>query len=140
MTGPVGFVGLGNMGSPVAERLLAAGAELDPFDEWGDTPLRSAAAHGNLGLLDMPTFIYGSREDHIVPWQGAYASTALLKGKKRFVLGASGHIAGVVNPCANQRVRASARVPEVGEVAVPRWLRHRRRARRTRGARAGDWK
>lgn len=48
--------------------------------------------------IGMPTYIYGSREDHIVPWHSAYASTALLKGPVRFVLGASGHIAGVVNP------------------------------------------
>jgi polyhydroxyalkanoate synthase len=48
--------------------------------------------------LDMPTFIYGSREDHIVPWGTAYASTQIVQGPKTFVLGASGHIAGVINP------------------------------------------
>jgi len=48
--------------------------------------------------LDMPTFIYGSREDHIVPWDSAYASTQVVQGPKTFVLGASGHIAGVINP------------------------------------------
>ena len=52
----------------------------------------------DLGHLDMPTYIYGSREDHIVPIGGAYASTQHLPGKKRFVMGASGHIAGVINP------------------------------------------
>ena len=52
----------------------------------------------DLGKLDMPTYIYGSREDHIVPIGGAYASTQHLPGKKRFVMGASGHIAGVINP------------------------------------------
>ncbi len=52
----------------------------------------------DLGLIDAPVYIYGSREDHIVPWTSAYRSTQLLKGKKRFVLGASGHIAGVINP------------------------------------------
>ncbi len=52
----------------------------------------------DLRLLDMPTFIYGSREDHIVPWDSAYASTQLLQGDRTFVLGASGHIAGVINP------------------------------------------
>ncbi|MDP1532853.1 MAG: alpha/beta fold hydrolase, partial [Rubrivivax sp.] len=54
----------------------------------------------DLGTIKAPVFIYGSREDHIVPWQAAYASTRLLKGKKTFVLGASGHIAGVINPPA----------------------------------------
>jgi len=57
----------------------------------------------NLGLLDLPTYLYGSREDHIVPWHAAYASTTILRGPLRFVLGASGHIAGVINPPAKQR-------------------------------------
>jgi polyhydroxyalkanoate synthase len=52
----------------------------------------------DLGRVKAPMYIYGSREDHIVPWHGAYASTAVFKGQKRFVLGASGHIAGVINP------------------------------------------
>ncbi len=54
----------------------------------------------DLSSIQAPFFIYGSREDHIVPWKAAYASTRLFKGKKRFVLGASGHIAGVINPPA----------------------------------------
>jgi polyhydroxyalkanoate synthase len=57
----------------------------------------------DLGRLDMPTYIYGSRDDHIVPWHSAYASTGLLGGERRFVLGASGHIAGVVNPPAKKK-------------------------------------
>lgn len=52
----------------------------------------------DLGRLDMPVFVYGSREDHIVPWHSAYGSTRLVKGPCTFVLGASGHIAGVINP------------------------------------------
>ena len=52
----------------------------------------------DLRLMDAPIYIYGSREDHIVPIGGAYASTQHLLGKKRFVMGASGHIAGVINP------------------------------------------
>ncbi len=54
----------------------------------------------DLGRIEAPFFVYGSREDHIVPWAGAYASMPLIKGKKQFVLGASGHIAGVINPPA----------------------------------------
>lgn len=54
----------------------------------------------DLGAIEAPVYVYGSREDHIVPWVGAYGTTALMKGKTRFVLGASGHIAGVINPPA----------------------------------------
>ncbi len=57
----------------------------------------------DLNRLDMPTYIYGSREDHIVPIGGAYASTQCLPGNKRFVMGASGHIAGVINPPAKKK-------------------------------------
>ena len=57
----------------------------------------------DLGRLDMPSYIYGSRDDHIVPWHAAYASTGLVGGDARFVLGASGHIAGVVNPPAKKK-------------------------------------
>ena len=52
----------------------------------------------DLRKVDIPVYIYGSREDHIVPIGGAYASAKHLPGKKRFVMGASGHIAGVINP------------------------------------------
>ena len=54
----------------------------------------------DLGSIKAPVFVYASREDHIVPWQAAYASVPLFKGKRKFVLGASGHIAGVINPPA----------------------------------------
>jgi polyhydroxyalkanoate synthase len=54
----------------------------------------------DLGAIEAPVYIYGSREDHIVPWTSAYRTTQVLTGNKRFVLGASGHIAGVINPPA----------------------------------------
>jgi polyhydroxyalkanoate synthase subunit PhaC len=65
----------------------------------------------DLATIDTPAFIYGSREDHIVPWTAAYESTALLnpgkskrkRNRNRFVLGASGHIAGVINPPAKNK-------------------------------------
>ncbi|NCN69699.1 MAG: class I poly(R)-hydroxyalkanoic acid synthase [Rhodoferax sp.] len=69
----------------------------------------------DLNLVDMPVYIYGSREDHIVPIGGAYASTQYLPGKKRFVMGASGHIAGVINPPAKGKrshwIRADGKLP-----------------------------
>ncbi|WP_415914409.1 class I poly(R)-hydroxyalkanoic acid synthase [Paraburkholderia sp. J67] len=57
----------------------------------------------DLSRIDVPTFIYGSREDHIVPWRTAYASVPLLSGPLKFVLGASGHIAGVINPASKNK-------------------------------------
>ena len=57
----------------------------------------------DLGKVKAPVYIYGSREDHIVPWQAAFESSKIMKGKVRFVLGASGHIAGVINPPAAKK-------------------------------------
>ncbi len=66
--------------------------------------LNTAGAPVDLGAIDAPVFIYGSREDHIVPWEAAFKSMGLLNPGKpknnRFVLGASGHIAGVINPAS----------------------------------------
>jgi polyhydroxyalkanoate synthase len=55
----------------------------------------------DLARVDVPAYVYASREDHIVPWKSAYETLRLLGGKSTFVLGASGHIAGVVNPPAS---------------------------------------
>ena len=70
----------------------------------------------DLRKVDVPVYIYGSREDHIVPIAGAYASTQLLPGKKRFVMGASGHIAGVINPPEKKKrshwIRQDGKLPK----------------------------
>jgi len=55
----------------------------------------------DLGKLDMPAFLLATREDHIVPWRSAYVSRELLGGETTFVLGGSGHVAGVVNPATS---------------------------------------
>jgi polyhydroxyalkanoate synthase len=57
----------------------------------------------DLGRVDMPAYVLATREDHIVPWRTAYASTRLLGGRMEFVLSASGHIAGVINPASKNR-------------------------------------
>ena len=57
----------------------------------------------DLGQIKAPTYLLATREDHIVPWQTAYLVTRLLPGPHRFVLGASGHIAGVINPASKNR-------------------------------------
>ena len=52
----------------------------------------------DLTSVDVPVYILSTREDHIAPWKSTYVATRLYSGDIRFVLGASGHIAGVVNP------------------------------------------
>ncbi len=48
--------------------------------------------------IKTPTYILATRDDHIAPWKTCYESTQLFSGPNRFVLGYSGHIAGVINP------------------------------------------
>ena len=52
----------------------------------------------DLSEVKVPAYFLSTREDHIAPWRSTYRGTQLLGGEKRFVLAASGHIAGVVNP------------------------------------------
>ena len=52
----------------------------------------------DLHNVKTPAYFLSTREDHIAPWKSTYRGTRLLGGTKRFVLAASGHIAGVVNP------------------------------------------
>lgn len=52
----------------------------------------------DLGKVDVPFYVLATKEDHIALWTSAYPTTRLLGGETTFVLGASGHIAGVINP------------------------------------------
>ena len=56
------------------------------------------ASRIDLRSIDVPTYVLCTSEDHIVPWQAGFASAQTLGGERRFVVGASGHIAGVINP------------------------------------------
>ena len=64
----------------IADRLTCLGEKID------------------LRRINLPTFVFGAREDHIVPWRAAFATAKTLDGPVKFVLGASGHIAGAINP------------------------------------------
>ncbi|WP_424812159.1 PHA/PHB synthase family protein [Roseococcus sp. YIM B11640] len=52
----------------------------------------------DLRKIKTPTYMISTREDHIAPWKSTYRATQVYSGPVRFVLAASGHIAGVVNP------------------------------------------
>ncbi len=57
----------------------------------------------DVSKIKVPTYMVSTREDHIAPWLSTYAATQLFSGPVRFVLAASGHIAGVVNPPAKNK-------------------------------------
>ena len=82
----------------------------------------------DLGSISAPSYLYGSRDDHIVPWTGAYRSTQVLKGKRRFVLGASGHIAGVINPPMKKKrnhwIGGSAALPASADAWLANAVEH----------------
>ena len=86
----------------------------------------------DLGSIGAPVYLLATREDHIVPWRSAFASAELLApaarrrrtargaartrgtvAPPRFVLGASGHIAGIVNPASRNKrnYRVATEVP-----------------------------
>lgn len=74
----------------------------------------------DLGKVDVPAYLLATREDHIVPWKGAYLSRGLLGGETTFVLGASGHIAGAIN--AASKNRRSYWVNSSGAADPDEWL------------------
>ena len=53
--------------------------------------------------IDVPSYFLSTKDDHIAPWKSTYDGMTLLGGKKTFVLSASGHVAGVVNPPASKK-------------------------------------
>ena len=53
--------------------------------------------------VDTPSYVFSAKEDHIAPWKTGYESAKLFSGPMAFVLGASGHIAGVINPPDKQK-------------------------------------
>lgn len=52
----------------------------------------------NIGDITTPCYVLATKEDHIAPWRSVYPTTRLFAGDVQFVLGGSGHIAGVINP------------------------------------------
>ncbi len=57
----------------------------------------------DVSTVTVPTFVLATVDDHIAPWRSVYPTTGLLGGEVEFVLGGSGHIAGVINPPSKSR-------------------------------------
>ena len=74
----------------------------------------------DVSYVNMPAFVFAAKEDHIVPWRTAYASASLLGGKTEFVLGAAGHVAGVINPASKNKRNYRAGVRADG--SAEKWL------------------
>ena len=52
----------------------------------------------DLSKVTIPTYVVATLQDHIAKWKGSYQATQVLGGDVTFVLGESGHIAGIINP------------------------------------------
>ncbi|HJS38358.1 MAG TPA: class I poly(R)-hydroxyalkanoic acid synthase [Burkholderiales bacterium] len=57
----------------------------------------------DLQKVRVPAYFISTAEDHIAPWKTTYQGARYLGGPVRFVLGGSGHIAGIVNPPAAKK-------------------------------------
>jgi polyhydroxyalkanoate synthase subunit PhaC len=88
----------------------------------------------DLRKIETPTFMLSTREDHIAPWKSTYAATQVFSGSVKFVLAASGHIAGVVNSPASGKYCywTNTRLPKSPE----QWLEG---ARQTPGSWWPEW-
>lgn len=88
----------------------------------------------DLGKINTPAYLLSTRDDHIAPWKSTYAATGIYSGPVKFVLAASGHIAGVVNPPARKKYCywTNAKTPKAPE----NWLKQ---AKETAGSWWPDW-
>ncbi|RZR29822.1 class I poly(R)-hydroxyalkanoic acid synthase [Vibrio vulnificus] len=57
----------------------------------------------DLDKIRIPSYFVSTKEDHIALWQGTYRGALNMGGNKTFVLGESGHIAGIVNHPAKNK-------------------------------------
>lgn len=72
--------------------------------------------------LSTPCFFLATHKDHIAPWESVYKGYELMKGPKRFVLGGSGHIAGIINPPDSKKY--GYRTNNATSQDAQAWLQH----------------
>jgi len=89
----------------------------------------------DISQITVPAYFLSAQDDHIAPWQTTFNGAGLFAGPVRFVLGESGHIAGVINPPGKDkygyRTNESASLRDAGE-----WLQT---ARHHQGSWWPDW-
>lgn len=84
--------------------------------------------------IDTPAYFLSTREDHIAPWKATFSGYSAFRGKKKFTLSASGHVAGVVNPPGAAKYSywsSSENTP-----SPEKWLEH---SKETKGSWWTDW-
>ncbi len=84
----------------------------------------------DVATIDTPAYFLSTREDHIAPWKATYSGYHTFSGPKKFVLSASGHVAGVVNPPASGKYHHWTNDEDT--TSPDKWLEHARQA-------AGSW-
>jgi len=70
----------------------------------------------DLRRIKVPTYILATRDDHIAPWRSTHSATRIYSGPTKFVLAASGHIAGVINPPSSGKYGYWANVSKAGDL------------------------
>ncbi|WP_051555121.1 PHA/PHB synthase family protein [Legionella fairfieldensis] len=88
----------------------------------------------DVSQIDIPTFFISTKKDHIAPWQTTYLGFQQMKGKKRFLLGGSGHIAGIINPPTSEKY-GFYRNPSMTQTATE-WLEN---AKECKGSWWPEW-
>lgn len=74
----------------------------------------------DLGKITIPAYFVSGVDDHIAPWVSCYRGSRYLGGPVRFILGGSGHIAGIINPPTKQKY--GHRINENTELEPEQWL------------------
>jgi len=81
----------------------------------------------DLDNIQVPSCFVSTVEDHIAPWKSTYTGAQRMPEPVKFILGGSGHIAGVVNPPAANKYQywtSDGALAETAEVWLSQAQRH----------------
>ncbi|MFT5116274.1 MAG: polyhydroxyalkanoate synthase, partial [Parasphingorhabdus sp.] len=89
----------------------------------------------DVSTIDTPAYFLSANEDHIAPWKTTYLGARLFSGSVKFVVGGSGHIAGVINPVDSSKYGYWTRTGKLAETADD-WMNS---AKKNDGSWWADW-